>query len=193
MNHIYPTLLHRQACPSHHQIVIWICFWFCICQRQQKWKQILRRKCCLLLHRCQSSSQRCGSCVVWSKTSGLQRGTSRPGLWKCGLQHASTLAWASHNREGLQLLLARELCLAAEYCREVGTLWRTKCSCGQIYRFLLTRKALALKEYFPWHQRMVPGSSEQHILLALKLLVVILFRRYIWKAHGRVQWSYILW
>ena len=49
----------------------------------------------------------------------------------------------------LQLLLAGELCLAAEYCSEVGTLWPTKCSSGQIYRFLLTRKVLALKEYFP--------------------------------------------
>ena len=37
----------RQACSSHHQIVIWICFWFSICKAQQKWKQILRRKCCL--------------------------------------------------------------------------------------------------------------------------------------------------
>ena len=37
----------RQACSSHHQIVIWICFWFSVCQAQQKWKQILRRQCCL--------------------------------------------------------------------------------------------------------------------------------------------------
>ena len=33
----------RQACSSHHQIVIWIC----VCQAQQKWKQILRGQCCL--------------------------------------------------------------------------------------------------------------------------------------------------
>ena len=39
----------RQACLSHHQIVIWICFWFNICQTQQKYQQIVRRPCCLLL------------------------------------------------------------------------------------------------------------------------------------------------
>ena len=29
------------------RLIIRICFWFSICQAQQKWKQILRRKCCL--------------------------------------------------------------------------------------------------------------------------------------------------
>ena len=36
----------RQACSSHHQIVVWICFW-CICQTRKKYQQILRRQCCL--------------------------------------------------------------------------------------------------------------------------------------------------
>ena len=44
-----PTFLIRQACLSHHQIVIWICFWFSICQTQQKYQQKARRQCCLLL------------------------------------------------------------------------------------------------------------------------------------------------
>ena len=30
------SLFLIQACFSHHQIVIWICFWFSICQNQQK-------------------------------------------------------------------------------------------------------------------------------------------------------------
>ena len=38
----------RQACSSHHQIVIGICFWFTICQTQPKHPQIVRRQCCLL-------------------------------------------------------------------------------------------------------------------------------------------------
>ena len=39
-----------KACLSY-KIVIWICFWFSICQAQQKWKQILRQQCCLLQHK----------------------------------------------------------------------------------------------------------------------------------------------
>ena len=34
---VYPSLPSRQACSSHHQIVIWICFWFCIWQTRPKY------------------------------------------------------------------------------------------------------------------------------------------------------------
>ena len=30
----------KQSYSSHHQIVIWICFWICICQSQLKYQQI---------------------------------------------------------------------------------------------------------------------------------------------------------
>jgi len=40
----------RQACSSHHQIVIWICFRFSICQAQPKYQQILRWHCRLPAH-----------------------------------------------------------------------------------------------------------------------------------------------
>ena len=36
-NSMHPTYsaFGKQACSSHHQIVIWICFWFSICQAQK--------------------------------------------------------------------------------------------------------------------------------------------------------------
>ena len=52
MRSIFPRVNYkadRQACSTHHQIVLWICFWFSICQTQQRYQQILRRRrqCCL--------------------------------------------------------------------------------------------------------------------------------------------------
>lgn len=38
----------RQACSSHHPIVISICFWFTVCQTQPKHPQIVRQQCCQL-------------------------------------------------------------------------------------------------------------------------------------------------
>ena len=87
--------------------------------------------------------------MVWAKPSGLQRRTSRASLWQCGVQHACTLPRASHHRKGFQLLLDGELCLASKYCCQVLILVNQLFSNLAICRFLLTRKVLALKEYFP--------------------------------------------
>ena len=39
---------NRQACSSHHQIVVWICFWFSIQYLANSTNlQIVRRQCCL--------------------------------------------------------------------------------------------------------------------------------------------------
>ena len=45
-------------CSSHHQIVIYICFWFWFTIRQihQNYQQIVRRQCCLNLHICKTNS-----------------------------------------------------------------------------------------------------------------------------------------
>ena len=38
----YSQIYTWQACSSHHQVVIWICFWFSICKTQPKYEQIIK-------------------------------------------------------------------------------------------------------------------------------------------------------
>ena len=45
------------ASSSHHQIIIWICFGFTICQNQQQFQQIARRQCCPQFHPLLSSKR----------------------------------------------------------------------------------------------------------------------------------------